>query len=90
MDVKIEINGDLTFSLWLQGLEGARGNIQIDGTTATLTYTSVFKDGVGPWSDNPEDIIAAAEVIGPSPLVGTITGHTTGSILILFDDFVKQ
>ena len=89
-EAKFVINGDLTFSLWLQGTESARGNIEIEGTTATITYTSLFKSGN--WITDPIEV--AAE-FGPdgilgdtNPIVGTITGSSIGSILL--DNFVKQ
>jgi len=83
MNVKIVINGDLTFSLWLQGTEFVKGNIQIEANNATLTYTSLWDDVNETWTDDQDDIAAAAPVIGTPPIVGTINGHSTGSTLII-------
>ena len=88
MNVKIVIDNDLKIKLFLQDLEAARGFIVINGTNASLTYTEVWKGGTGPWSNDPQDIIDAAGVIGSSPIEGTITGSSVGSTL--FDNFVKQ
>jgi len=89
-EAKFVINGDLTFSLWLQGIESARGNIIIEGTTATITYTSLYKNGN--WITDPSDVAAEfipEGVLGDTnPIVGTITGSTAGSTLL--GNFIKQ
>ena len=90
----IVINGNLTFSLWLQGTEFVKGNIQIENSTVTLTYTSLWDDENETWTDDQEDIAAAAPVIGTSPIAGTINGHVAGSALTITMGgegvFVKQ
>jgi hypothetical protein len=72
----------------------AKGPIVISGTNATLTYTHVWKRGalVPDWSNDPADLAAAfgpTDVLGESnPMVGTITGSDSGSVL--FGHLVKQ
>jgi len=90
-NAKIIINGSLTISLWLNNtIEAARGFIQINGTTATITYTSVRLEGV--WITDPIEVAAVFVEDGPlgedNPLEGTITGSSAGSTLL--DSFIKQ
>jgi hypothetical protein len=81
--VIIENNSILNFTISLNMptlQEAIKGTVQIDGTSVTLTYTSIT-NGQGGWTSDPNDMETAAPFLGNSPVAGTITGSSVGSTL---------
>jgi hypothetical protein len=67
----------------------AKGSLAISGTDITVTVTHKWMAGTSTWSNDPAEVESIKGYFGGSlVLTGTISGSTTGSIML--DHMVKQ